>query len=184
MLWPPSWTLRKLLRCIMQIMHHQRVNSTHMETVILIQFVSILVLSLSEARHTKGRVDNSQTCLGQGLPHYIWGHANISFRWHSSLHPSFSKLSSVALILPVSTADCERDFSTLKRIKTAPRNRLKTQTLDMLIRIPSEKPEITNLLKINFDNAATVWGSKTNKKFIFKHKIIILYQYLNFVHAQ
>ena len=79
----------------------------------------------------------------------------------SSLDPSFSKLSSVALILPVSTADCERGFSTLKRIKTVPRNRLKTQTLDMLIRISSEGPEIT---KFNFDNAATVWGSKTNRK--------------------
>ena len=72
-----------------------------------------------------------------------------------------SKLSSVALILPVSTADCERGFSTLKRIKTAPRNRFKTQTLDMLIRISSEGPEIT---KFNFDNAAVVWSSNTNRK--------------------
>ena len=79
----------------------------------------------------------------------------------SSLYPSFLKLSSVAFILPVSIADCKRDFSTLKRTKTAPRYRLKTQTLDMLIRISSEKSEIT---KFNFDNAATVWGSKTNRK--------------------
>jgi hypothetical protein len=67
----------------------------------------------------------------------------------------------VAHILPVSTADCERGFSTMKRIKTAPRNRFKTQTLDMLIRISSEGPEIT---QFNFDNAAIVWGSKTNRK--------------------
>ena len=76
----------------------------------------------------------------------------------SSLHPAFSKLSSVALILPVSTAYCERGFSTLKRIKTAQRNRLKTQTLDKLIRISSVGPEIT---KFNFDHAASTWGSKT-----------------------
>ena len=79
----------------------------------------------------------------------------------SSHYPSFAKLSLVALILPVSIADCERGYSTLKRIKTAPRNRLKTQTLDMLIQISSEGPEIT---KFNFENAATVWGSKTNSK--------------------
>ena len=79
----------------------------------------------------------------------------------SSLYPSFSKLSAVALVLPVSTADCERGFSTLKRIKTAPRNRLKTETLDMLIRISSEGPNNTSF---NFDHAASVWASKRNRK--------------------
>ena len=79
----------------------------------------------------------------------------------SSLYPSFSKLSAVALVLPVSTADCERGFSTLKRIKTAPRNRLKTETLDMLICISSEGPNNTNF---NFDHAASVWASKRNRK--------------------
>ena len=66
----------------------------------------------------------------------------------SSLYPSFSKLSAMALVLPVSTADCERGFSTLKRIKTAPRNRLKTETLDMLIRISSEGPNNINFTSI------------------------------------
>ena len=47
----------------------------------------------------------------------------------SLIYPTFSKLSAVALVLPVSTADCERGFSTIKRIKTVPRNRLKTETL-------------------------------------------------------
>ena len=56
-----------------------------------------------------------------------------------SLYPTFSKLSAI----PVSTADCERGFSTVKGIKTAPRNRLKTETLDMLIRISSEGPDST-----------------------------------------
>ena len=79
----------------------------------------------------------------------------------STLYPTFSELSSVALVLSVSTADCERGFSTLKRIKTAPRNRLKTDTLDMLIHISSEGPEST---KFDFDHAATVWASKTNRK--------------------
>ena len=34
----------------------------------------------------------------------------------SLIYPDFSKLSAVALVLPVSTADCERGFSTTKRI--------------------------------------------------------------------
>ena len=45
----------------------------------------------------------------------------------SSLYPCISRLASIALTLPVSTADCERGFSTMNRIKTSPRNRLKTK---------------------------------------------------------
>ena len=41
--------------------------------------------------------------------------ANTTF---SSLYPTLSKLASIALIVPVSTADCERGFSTMNRIKT------------------------------------------------------------------
>ena len=58
------------------------------------------------------------------------------------------------------TADCERGFSAVKRIKTVLRNRLKTQTLDCLMRISVEGPELENF---NFENAATVWGSLRNR---------------------
>ena len=53
----------------------------------------------------------------------------------SSLYPCISRLANIALTLPVSTADCEREFSTMNRIKTNPRNRLKTTNLDLLIRL-------------------------------------------------
>ena len=51
------------------------------------------------------------------------------------LFPQLSKLASVILTIPFSTADCERAFSTMKRVKTPLRNRLKTTTLDWLLRI-------------------------------------------------
>ena len=57
---------------------------------------------------------------------------DVSF---SMLYPTISHLASIALVLPVSTADCERGFSILKRIKTDARNRLKTDTLNKLIRL-------------------------------------------------
>jgi hypothetical protein len=41
----------------------------------------------------------------------------------SSLYPTLSKLAAISLTLPISTADCERGFSTMNRIKTDPRNR-------------------------------------------------------------
>ena len=46
------------------------------------------------------------------------------------------------LIVPASTADCERGFSAVNRIKTSMRNRLKTDTLDRLLLIDLEGKEI------------------------------------------
>ena len=84
--------------------------------------------------------------------------ANTTF---SSLYPTLSKLASIALIVPVSTADCERGFSTMNRIKTDPRNRLKMTTLDKLIRLSSEGPELD---EFNFERAAMLWASKSNRR--------------------
>ena len=49
------------------------------------------------------------------------------------LFPAVGKLYSRAATLPVSTADCERAFSTMNRVKTDLRNRLKTTTLERLM---------------------------------------------------
>ena len=62
-----------------------------------------------------------------------------------TLYPNLSKLCSISLVLPVSTADCKRGFSTLKQIKTVPRNRLSTTTLNRLIQISTEGPNLMNL---------------------------------------
>ena len=44
----------------------------------------------------------------------------------SSLFLQPAKLSSITIIIPVSTADCERSFSCMNRVKTDLRNQLKT----------------------------------------------------------
>ena len=54
------------------------------------------------------------------------------------LFPNCSKLASIARILPISTAECERCFSAMKRVKTVLRNRLETVTLERLLRISLE----------------------------------------------
>ena len=51
------------------------------------------------------------------------------------LYPELMKLAAIASLISVSTAECERVFSTMNRVKTDLRNRLKTNTLDCLIRI-------------------------------------------------
>ena len=56
--------------------------------------------------------------------------------------PQLSRLASIALIIPVSTAECERRFSSMNRIKTDRRNRLNTSTLCQIMRIVLEGGEL------------------------------------------
>ena len=58
------------------------------------------------------------------------------------LYPNLCKLAQICLVLPLSTADCERAFSTMKRVKTPLRNRLNTKTLDSLMRIRIEGADL------------------------------------------
>ena len=67
------------------------------------------------------------------------------------MYPELTKLATIAAILPVSTASCERAFSAMKRIKTELRNRMKTSTLDQLMRISIEGPPMDSF---NFEMAA------------------------------
>ena len=48
---------------------------------------------------------------------------------HSSF-PNFSKLAEVCLTLPIHTADCERAFSTMHRVKTRLHSEIKNKTLN------------------------------------------------------
>ena len=79
----------------------------------------------------------------------------------TTMFPNFALLATVALIIPVSTAECERCFSSMKRIKTTLRNRMETATLDQLMRIANEGPEPE---VFNFDKAADLWGSLRQRR--------------------
>ena len=74
------------------------------------------------------------------------------------LYPELSK-TNIALMIPISTATCERGFSAMKCIKTDIRNRLSTRVLDCLMRISIDGPELENF---DFEKATTKWGN--NKK--------------------
>ena len=72
------------------------------------------------------------------------------------MYPNLSKLASIAALVPVSTAECERSFSTMNRVKTKLRNRMRTSTLDSLIRISMGGPPLP---QFNFERAADIWGT-------------------------
>lgn len=79
----------------------------------------------------------------------------------NTMFPQLTKLASIAAILPVSTTECERAFSAMKRIKTKLRNQMKTSTLDYLMRISIEGPEIGDF---NFEKAADIRGRMWNRR--------------------
>ncbi len=82
---------------------------------------------------------------------------------HGQSFPEFVKLAAACLVIPVSTVDCERGFSTQNRIKTKLRNRLKTNRLDQLMRIKIEGPPIR---EFDFTKAMEMWAhSKTRRIF-------------------
>ena len=56
--------------------------------------------------------------------------------------PEVVKEMQLALIIPVSSAPCERGFSATNRIKTKLRNHLQISTVDTLLRISVEGPPI------------------------------------------
>ena len=85
----------------------------------------------------------------------------VADRTISHLYPQLRKLAEIVLVLPVSTAECERAYSTMKRIKTALRNRLITVNLDRLMRISINGPDIQNF---DFIKAATSWGSQRQRR--------------------
>ena len=79
----------------------------------------------------------------------------------SSLYPSLAKVASIALTIPVSTASCERGFSTMNRIKTTLRNRLTSDSMDELIRISSEGRSLEDF---DFDKAVDMWSLKCKRR--------------------
>ena len=95
------------------------------------------------------------------LPHYKVMKLLVANQTLGSLYPNHCKLAQICLILPVNTADCERAFSTMKRVKTPLRNRLNTKTLDALLRIRIEGPDRSDF---DFELALNNWAKLRNRR--------------------
>ena len=78
----------------------------------------------------------------------------------TTAYPLISNILARIAVLPASSAHVERLFSTMKRIKTAQRNRLKTETLDCLIRISSEGPAVQQWNPIPALRKWESWGKR------------------------
>jgi len=77
------------------------------------------------------------------------------------IFPNLHKLAVIALEIPMSSADCERGFSALKRIKTRLWNRLSNRILNHLLMISIEGPMLE---EFDFEKAADIWGAQKNRR--------------------
>ncbi|KAK0134769.1 Zinc finger protein 862 [Merluccius polli] len=78
----------------------------------------------------------------------------------ADLYPCLSLLASIALIVPVSSVNCERDFSAMNRIKTDLRNRLQGEHLAACLRISINGPLPK---EVPYDRALEIFFSKPRK---------------------
>ncbi|XP_071138765.1 zinc finger protein 862-like isoform X2 [Mytilus edulis] len=76
-------------------------------------------------------------------------------------YPTLAQYAQILLVIPVSTADCERSFSTLNRLKTFLRNRLCQKILNPLMTISIEGPAVQDF---NFPECVKLFGKAKNRK--------------------
>ena len=81
----------------------------------------------------------------------------------STAYPNLSKLAQICLVLPISTADCERGFSTMKKIKTRLRSMISNVTLNHCMRISMEGQPFD---KFDFDTAVNSWSMLKNRRIV------------------
>ena len=102
----------------------------------------------------------------KGLVHANYRQQNKSTLWgiiserHRDSFPNLQKLACAAIVVPVSTAACERGFSTQNRIKSTLRNRLYGDHLDNL-KISMEGPPIDTF---DFRRALDIFKSQKQRR--------------------
>ena len=75
---------------------------------------------------------------------------------NDTIQANLAKMAAIGLLLPMSTADCERDFSTLQRVKTSSHNRLSNRILNHLLSISTEGQDPKDF---SFDVACDIWAT-------------------------
>lgn len=96
----------------------------------------------------------------------------------SLTYPNFVKLTQVRSTLPISTADCERAFSTMRRIKSRLRSEMWNLTLNHCMRISIEGPP---LQQFDSDAAVDAWSVLKNRRTCICVMLIIISLY--FLHV-
>ena len=78
-------------------------------------------------------------------------------------------MSNIVLTTPVATAESERCFSTLKRVKTYLRNKMGQDRLNALAVLTIEKEYIANIVNFN-ERVITKFAEQKNRRAEFLYK--------------
>ncbi|MCO5601995.1 hypothetical protein L7F22_056122 [Adiantum nelumboides] len=88
--------------------------------------------------------------------HDAWSHCRDQISWIESF-PNLMKMWQALLVIPVSTAACERGFSKQNRIKDDERSSLTLKTLEMLMFLSLSAPH--DLDKVEWDAIYEIWAN-------------------------
>ena len=102
------------------------------------------------------RVFNSIVAANKDLKELSPHHLMTRLLETPELNANLVKLAAIGLLLPMSTADCERGFSTLSRVKTDLRNRLSSESLNNLLMVSIEGPAPD---QFPYNQACNIWAS-------------------------
>ena len=89
----------------------------------------------------------------------VW---ELLYKKYRETFPNLFKLVSAAFAIPITSADCERGFSTQNRIKCAYRSSLSAKRLDVLMRISIQGPPID---QFDFGKALSLWRKSNHRIF-------------------
>ena len=78
--------------------------------------------------------------------------------------PNMTALLKCCIVIPMTSVQCERGFSTQNRIKSKYRTSMKESTLVDLMRISEDGPELRNF---DFNRALAIWKERKVRK-LFK----------------
>ena len=81
----------------------------------------------------------------------------------AEVYPNMLSLVTLALTMPVSTADCERGFSKHNLIKTRIRARLKTDNVATLMRMSVDTPDVSDMETFDFTRAFDIWCNQKDR---------------------
>lgn len=88
---------------------------------------------------------------------------------YTDTFPSITKVAKIYKVIPPHTADCERDFSHMKLIKSDARNRMGENTLDSLLRITLEGPPLE---EFPYRRAVKLWAEKKERRYKVKVNLL------------
>jgi hAT family C-terminal dimerisation region len=74
-------------------------------------------------------------------------------------------LCQIIAVLPATSVDCERGFSSLNRIKTDNRNKLQALHLESLMRVSSTPMDVVTLRQDHSETLIAMWRNKRDRRF-------------------